>query len=189
VARIFSAVTSPQQFPLLPSHGARRPSLSIILFFFLSVGQNYLDWPVLLHFLLSLSEFEIFLSFGGRRPLHNAQSPIFRIPTEDPSIRFSISSPKAFLSNPYDVLSNSRCNCRLVPGSFIPVLHSGPFHSHFSYFRGWSVILKKEYMLKTNENVVLRRISYSERKETTGRHRKIYNKEVHKFYPSNIVAC
>jgi hypothetical protein len=45
-------------------------------------------------------------------------------PTEESGVHFAISSPKAFLSNLLDVLSILRCSCHLVPGSFIPFLHS-----------------------------------------------------------------
>jgi hypothetical protein len=44
---------------------------------------------------------------------------------------FTNSSPKAFLSIPSDVLLILRHSCCLMPGSFIPILHSGPFHRFF----------------------------------------------------------
>jgi hypothetical protein len=126
VARIFSAVNSLQLLPLLPSQSASRSNFFfVILFSDLWVKTAWIGRCSYIS--CSLSECDLFFRFGGGPPLRNVQSPIFRNPTEDPAIRF------AFLSNPSDVLSISRCSCRLVPESFIPILHSGPFHSLFSY--------------------------------------------------------
>jgi hypothetical protein len=79
-------------------------------------------WP--LHSAQSL----IFCS-RGVRPLHNVQFLIFCNLLDIPVARFTNSSPKAFRSNPSDV----QCSCRLLPESFIAILHSGPFHSLFSF--------------------------------------------------------
>jgi hypothetical protein len=64
---------------------------------------------------------------GGLRSLHTLQSVTFRNPLNIPGALLTNSSPKAFLAILSDVLSILRRSCRLVPGSFIPILHSGPF--------------------------------------------------------------
>jgi hypothetical protein len=54
----------------------------------------------------------------------------FRNQLNIPGALITNCSPKAFLSIRSDVLSILRCSYRVVPGSFIPILHSGPFQ-HF----------------------------------------------------------
>jgi hypothetical protein len=103
----------------------------------------------------------------GGRPLHKVKFLIFRNPQDIPVARFTNSSPKAFLSNSYDVLSILRRSCRLVPGFFIrllprscclrprslmPLLHSGPFQRLFPNvrpFRVFCTTLSWSYLLRS----------------------------------------
>jgi hypothetical protein len=82
-----------------------------------------------------------FFCFRGGRPLHNVHSLIFRNLLDLLAPCFTNSSPKAFLSNPSDFLPILRHSCRLVPGSFIHILHSRPFQHFFSYVHPFRVPL------------------------------------------------
>jgi hypothetical protein len=64
-------------------------------------------------------------------------SLICRNPLDILATRFMNCNSKAFLSNPFDVLLILRYNCCLVPGSFIPVLHSGHFQHLFCVHPFW----------------------------------------------------
>jgi hypothetical protein len=68
----------------------------------------------------------LFSRSRGVRPLHKVQYLTFRNPLDIPAAGLTNSSPKAFLSNTSDVLSILRCSYRLVPGSIIQILLSGP---------------------------------------------------------------
>jgi hypothetical protein len=104
-----------------------------------------------------------FFRFGGDR---HSILLIFCNPLDIPAARFTNSSPKASMSNPSDILSILRCNCRLISGFFIsllprsccfrprslmPLLHSGPFQRLSSYVHpfwvssatmSWSFLLR-----------------------------------------------
>jgi hypothetical protein len=79
----------------------------------------------------SLTPRAVCFPFRRGRPLHSVSTLIFHILTEDPAIRFTISSTRVFLK----VLLNYLLlrSCCLGPLSLIPLLHSGPFQHLFSY--------------------------------------------------------
>jgi hypothetical protein len=74
----------------------------------------------------------LFFCFGGSRPLHNVRSLTSRSLTEDPTICFTISSPRPYLKILLSVLSFLRCSSCLEFWFLIPFLHSGPFQHLFS---------------------------------------------------------
>jgi hypothetical protein len=67
----------------------------------------------------------LFLHSGSGWSLHNVQSFIFRILTEDPTVRFTTSSPMDFKDILLDVILLPRCNHCLEPSFLIPVMLSG----------------------------------------------------------------
>lgn len=109
------------------------------------------------------AESMVFFCFGGGEPLHNVHF-IFshsRVGQPLPSVQsltfhslldilaacFTNSNLKAVLLNPSDVLSIVRCSCHLVPGSFIPILHSGPFESLFTSIHSFGALLIMMFLL------------------------------------------
>jgi hypothetical protein len=88
-----------------------------------------------------------FCCFGGDRPLHKAQSLIFNDPTEDPSSRFEIYSLKVFPNIRPAVFSFLSCRCRLVFGSFTPVLPSRSTRRLFPNVHPFRVPLVNFYLV------------------------------------------
>jgi hypothetical protein len=88
----------------------------------------------------SYSVCSLFFPSGGGRPLHNVLTFIFRILTEDPTVRFTIFSPMFFLKFMPDVLSLPGCSCCLKSQFLVPLLRLCLARHLFSNLHAFGVV-------------------------------------------------